>query len=135
MEKNKTYSEQFKIEGFKAIHNLSVLAIKSLLLANGGAILSILTFLGGIIKEILKVPDKISCAVASYLIGFGMALACSLVAYLFQVVEVETTRRKLSAWLRIIAILLGIMSFAFFVCGAVSSVDALKELSANVRPR
>jgi len=112
--------------GFNGIMALSTLGIKSLILVNGAAVISLLTFIGNRAKVVT--PECFVWAFGTYLVGIALALVCVLLAYIFQVTELETERKKLAHYLRIAAVITAILSMLSFIGGSVFSIYGFSKL-------
>ena len=106
--------------GFNGIMALGTLGIKSLILVNGAAVISLLTFIGNRAK--IQTPECFTWAFGAYLVGIALALVCVLMAYIFQVIEIEFDKKRLSHWLRIAAVIFAVLSLLAFVSGSVFSI-------------
>lgn len=116
--------------GFKEIIGLATLTIKSLILINGGAIATILAFLGNTDGKYCKVSINIGSTLNLYLWGLGLAILCSGLAYIFQTIELEIPKKKcLSLCIRFIACVCALGSFICFNLGCHSSISMFSLLS------
>lgn len=125
--KAKLHQEELNIQiwaaGFKEIVGFATLTIKSLILINGGAIATILAFLGNSIGKSCNPLPHIGCTLELFLWGLGLAIACSALAYVYQSIEFETTRKIMSYTIRTVACICAIGSFGFFIRGCYSAID------------
>ena len=81
-------NSQVDLENLKAAFAFGQQALKSCELANGGAVLAILTFYGNVVKDGAKVPislEWIRAALITFAIGLAITLIANLCAYLGQV--------------------------------------------------
>lgn len=121
-----------QLVGFRGVLEFAQLAIRSLFIANGGAILAILTFVGN-----LWAKDKAGPLAGAmlqpmqwFMAGTALALTTALVSYLSQVAFIELPRRDgqrtplTAIWLRWVAIGAGAGSLAAFCTGAFMAARA-----------
>ncbi len=130
----------------RGVFDVAMLAMKSLLVFNGGAIIALLTFFGNFIA---RNPERSASIVALadsilfYVIGAALALVSTMLTYLTLEVILRGRVRKLllekmpmtvfGSWpghvLRILAALSGVASFCLFVAGSLTAAEALVVLA------
>ncbi|MBL0320109.1 MAG: hypothetical protein IPP74_12600 [Alphaproteobacteria bacterium] len=111
--------------GFNGILTFATLGIKSLILINGAAVISLLTFVGNLIQKVKLSSHSLYDSLTSYLLGISMAMICLFLAYIFQIMEVE--KKKKSIWpaiIRIIAVIAALVSLGFFIYGSFKATEA-----------
>ena len=119
-------STQHWIETYKSLIALSIEGFKFAALANGGAAVALLAYLGNVAGK-GAVPPDMRCAMAAFLFGLGVCGLSMLCAYLTQLKllnESSTTERpKLShGWLLWPAIILFFFSLVMFGVGSWKAV-------------
>lgn len=139
------------VQNLRGAIELGQQVLKSLELANGGAVIAILTFYGNAVKggsEAAIDPVWLTRALGAFATGLVIAILAAAFAYLSQLIaatgepgEVGTDatkehadRRKAEHWsiaLRAIAIGAAFISLAAFGVGTQRSIHALKPPQAN----
>ena len=119
----KEIDRQIWAVGFKEIIGLAILTIKSLIFVNAGAIATILAFLSKSDIQLIQDFPTLGYTLSLFLWGLGLAILCSMLAYIFQSLEIETAYKKLSLTLRIIACICATASFIFFISGCNSALS------------
>jgi hypothetical protein len=122
-------SHQHWIETYKSLITLSVEGFKFSALANGGAAVALLAYLGNVAGK-AGMPDM-RCAMAAFLGGLASCGASMLCAYLTQLKLLNessaTERPKFShGWLLWAAILLFLLSLVLFGAGSWQAVVRFK---------
>jgi hypothetical protein len=120
---------------FRALIDFSVVAIRSLILINGGAVVAILAFLSNVWKADgqaggLSIAKAITGPLAYFIGGLVAAIATSMFAYLAQMLFTERRKEKegqmqspLGSTCRVIAMVLAIASLVAFACGSWRAVQ------------
>ena len=130
----------------RGVFDVAMLAMKSLLIFNGGAIIALLTFFGNFIARNPERSSSIAALADSillYVIGAALALFSIMLTYMTLEVMLRTRIRKLliekvpmtvfGSWpgqiLRVLAAFSGLGSFGLFVAGSITAADALVVLA------
>ena len=119
-------SNQHWIETYKSLITLSIEGFKFAALANGGAAVALLAYLGNVAGKGASAPDM-RCAMAAFLAGLAACGLAMLFAYLTQLKLLNESRNgerpKLShGWLLWSAIVLFVCSLVFFGVGSWQAV-------------
>ena len=134
-------SEQWiQEETYKTLSFYANQAIKTVLLLNGGAVLSILTFLGNLLKNSDQHFDM-SLSISFFLIGIILGTLGSVFAYFTQLsvfnnrtiksnkINIWITKIQYSYWLNFLIICI----FISVLCFCIGSYCALLELQTLAR--
>jgi hypothetical protein len=119
-------SNQHWIETYQSLISLSIEGFKFAALANGGAAVALLAYLGNVAGKGTSAPDM-RCAMAAFLAGLTACGLAMLFAYLTQLKLLNESRDagrpKLShGWLLWCAIVLFLCSLVFFGVGSWQAV-------------
>jgi hypothetical protein len=123
-------TSEFGQAHFRATIEFSQILIRSLILLNGGAILAILTFIGNFAErpEMQGQLAQISGSIGSFVVGLGLALVGTLLAYLTMVFQRgrlgEGASKALHAGAWFAGMLALIASFVYFALGAYGALAA-----------
>lgn len=135
----------FSLKSHQSTIEYSMVAMRSLFIANGGAVIAILAFMGSLAKEgakFLELLDPLSLSMAWFLGGVGAAILCAFFSYMAQghytvhggaisgSDQEKTAERKGRLW-TILAVIIGIVGFAEFACGVYTGIDAFKKYSKS----
>ncbi len=130
----------------RGVFDVAMLAMKSLLVFNGGSVIALLTFFGNFIAHN---PDRSSSIAALgdsilfYVIGAALALFSIMLTYVTLEVILRVRVKKLliekapmtvfgsrpGHVMRVLAALSGLSSFGLFVAGSLTAADALIVLA------
>ena len=130
----------------RGVFDVAMLAMKSLLIFNGGAIIALLTFFGNFIARNPERSSSIAALADSillYIVGVALALFSIMLTYLTLEIILRGRVRKLlvekrpmtvfGSWsghaLRVLAAVSGLASFCLFVAGSITAADALVVLA------
>ena len=116
------------LETYKSLITLSTEGFKFCALANGGAAVAILAYLGNVAGKGSAVPDM-RCAMASFLTGLVFCGAAMLFAYLSQLTRLNRLSRHEDPskdWRLPVAILLLAASLLAFASGSWLAVVSFK---------
>lgn len=116
------------IETYKSLITLSTEGFKFCALANGGAAVAMLAYLGNVAGKGSAVPDM-RCAMAAFLVGLILCGVAMLFAYLTQLnrLNLVAVRDPITRdWRLSVSILCVAGSIAAFACGAWFAVVSLK---------
>ena len=124
--------DEFPQHMFEAAVEFAILAIRTLILVNGAAVIALLTFVGQVwandqhngsnMAHILFWP------LLCFLIGLVMAVITTLLAYLTQMITTERGKGTIppeSKRLRLVAILASGLSVSAFAAGAVLTATGI----------
>ena len=119
-------NDQHWIETYKSLITLSIEGFKFCALANGGAVVALLAYLGNVAGKGATAPDM-RCAIASFLVGIAACGLAMLLAYITQLILLNESgtggRPKLShRWLLWTAIALTALSIVAFGVGSWQAV-------------
>lgn len=116
---------QHRIETYKSMITLSIEGFKFSALANGGAAVALLAYLGNVASKGISAPDM-RCTMAAFLAGLASCGGSMLFAYLTQFKlfnEFNDKTPKFShAWFLWVAIILFFLSLIFFGVGSWQAV-------------
>jgi hypothetical protein len=122
---------------WKATLDFGTLAIKSLIIANGGAVLALLTFLGSLLANkgptMPEAAALIGTSMRAFVVGVGAAVATAGVAYLSQAfftkgIDWQAGKdSRVGIGFQILAILLALLSLVAFSYGAWLAASALSR--------
>lgn len=123
-------SNQHWIETYKSLFGLSIEGFKFAALANGGAAVAVLAYLGNVAGKGTSPPDM-RWAMALFLAGLASCGFSMLFAYLTQLKllgeSTSAVRRSIShVWLLWVAILLFVLSLVLFGVGSWQAVISFK---------
>lgn len=142
---NETWIERYRAEqeanrdNFKAVIEFANATIRSIILANGAAVISLLTFIGSIVSNFDQNRPGILEAIIWPMHLFAWGTACGIcvpaASYLAQSFYMDFPRddgspSKLGQTFRIIAILLAAASLAFFVYGVIESGNGFLQIAS-----
>ncbi len=121
-----------QVEMFKAVVTFATLAIKSIIVVNGAAVIALLAFLGNIWDKngSAAIITAAGSSLGHFVYGLICGVATAAFSYLAQVVFAEVQRgpsgRVLSGEvLRVVAVTLAIAGLVFFALGARDAHKAL----------
>lgn len=116
---------------FGAAIDFAVLAIRSLIIVNGGAIIGILTFAGNLwgrsSPAAKATAEAIAPAMLWFVVGLSAALLCAGLSYIAQTLFVELSKEAGDKWgsiVRYIAIGAAVVSLGAFICASYLSLGA-----------
>jgi len=116
------------LETYKSLISLSTEGFKFCALANGGAAVAILAYLGNVAGKNGAVPDM-RCAMASFLAGLFFCGVALLFAYLTQLTRLNRLSQHKDPskdWRLLVAIFLAASSLIAFACGSLFAVVSFK---------
>jgi hypothetical protein len=116
------------LETYKSLISLSTEGFKFCALANGGAAVAILAYLGNVAGKNGVVPDM-RCAMASFLAGLFFCGVAMLFAYLTQLTRLNRlsqNKEPSKDWRFWVAIFLVASSLIAFACGSWFAVVSFK---------
>lgn len=117
---------QSRIEVLKAVFEFANITIKSLILANGGSIVALLTLMGTIWKDEREmVIANMLPSLWWFCIGLICAVFVSLFAYLTQYCYCYE-KEKIGKFFHIFAVASAFFSVGFFIAGTVSTLSSFQ---------
>lgn len=121
------------LETYKSLITLSTEGFKFCALANGGAAVAILAYLGNVVGKGFAPPDM-SCPMAIFLAGLVLCGAAMLFAYFNQLSRLNRLSRREDPskdWRLCVAIVLFISSLSAFSFGSWKAVAAFQQFTPN----
>mgnify|MGYP000101887327 CR=1 FL=1 len=121
------------LETYKSLITLSTEGFKFCALANGGAAVAILAYLGNVVGKGFAPPDM-SCSMAIFLAGLVLCGAAMLFAYFNQLSRLNRLSRREDPskdWRLWVAIVLFISSLSAFAFGSWRAVVAFQQFTPN----
>jgi hypothetical protein len=126
---NQQDASNWQVENLKGAIALATVAIQTLTLVNGGAVISILTFYGNVVAKQPSVIliDRTNLKVALVLFGLGVfaATAAACCAYTSQLASAIERYPKSESAVRTLGIASGVFSALFFLIGVVFAAVSL----------
>ena len=126
---NSEFQSRTDVEMFRGLIAFALAALKSIIIINGAAAVAILALLASVWGKDAMVARDMAAAIKPAMLLFVVGVAAgsfaTALAYLTQVVFLETKMLKLGATFRVLALLAGFASLAAFGFGAVLTVNAL----------
>lgn len=122
------------LETYKSLITLSTEGFKFCALANGGAAVAILTYLGNVVGKGFAAPDM-SCAMAFFLAGLVLCGAAMLVAYFTQLSRLNRLsegKDPSKDWRLLVAIALFVCSLVAFALGSWKAVVAFRKFTPDI---
>jgi hypothetical protein len=116
------------VETYKSLITLSTEGFKFCALANGGAAVALLAYLGNVAGKSAPVPD-VRCAMASFLAGLVLCGVAMLFAYISQLTRLNRLSRREDPskdWRLTVVIVFTMASLIAFGCGSWLAVVAFK---------
>lgn len=121
------------LETYKSLISLSTEGFKFCALANGGAAVAILAYLGNVVGKGFTAPDM-STPMAIFLAGLVLCGFAMLFAYFNQLSRLNRLSRREDPskdWRLWVAVALFISSLSAFACGSWQAVLAFKHYTPN----
>lgn len=125
---------------YEMLSNFATQSIKCLMLINGGAAIAILAFIGNFVGQenininaIKSTLPGLSNALSEFSFGVMSATLASFLAYLCQLLFLETAYIKTGIIIRFLAILSAIYSLITFYNGVTFSYNAFITLSNTIK--
>jgi uncharacterized membrane protein YidH (DUF202 family) len=121
------------LETYKSLIALSTEGFKFCALANGGAAVAILAYLGNVVGKGFVPPD-VSVPMAIFLIGLVLCGTAMLFAYFNQLSRLNRLSRKEDPsknWRLWVAVILFIFSLVSFACGSWQAVLAFQKFAPS----
>lgn len=121
------------LETYKSLITLSTEGFKFCALANGGAAVAILAYLGNVVGKGFAAPDM-SCPMAFFLAGLVLCGATMLFAYLTQLSclnRISQRKDPSKDWRLWVAIALFVCSLAAFAIGSWKAVVAFRNFASD----
>lgn len=110
---------------FRATIEFALLALRTIVLVNGAAVIGIMTFVGHVwaadATAGANLAHRLFWPLSGFLGGLTVALVTTVMAYLTQVIITELSPDRmipLAVWMRIATIALGCVSFGLFVAAS-----------------
>jgi hypothetical protein len=123
------FNEEAHLEQFKSLMQVSVLALRSAMIINGGAALALLTFLGNL-KENTGMLQFI-CALKFYIVGVALAALATGISYLAQYRYLQELKNDSAndkgQYITYITIALVFISYAAFIVGGIEASSGFNE--------
>ena len=123
MSEEARFSEERRLEQFRSVMQVSVLALRSAMVINGGAAVALLTFLGN-----MKDANGMSCFIAAlqyFVVGVGLAAFATGTSYLAQYRYLYEVKNEGSAsrgrYITYFTIAIVFCSYLVFVLGGMSA--------------
>lgn len=119
------------LETYKSLITLSTEGFKFCALANGGAAVAILAYLGNVAGKGFATPDM-STPMAIFLVGLVLCGAAMLFAYFNQLSRLNRLSRREDPskdWRLWVAVVLFVSSLSAFACGSWQAVLAFKQFA------
>lgn len=129
MSDNLNFNQQAQIEQFKSVMQISVLALKSALIINGGAAIALLTFLGNMPSN--DGMSNFVCALQYYIAGVALAAFANASAYLAQyryLYEIKNNINKPKGhFVTYLTVLIVFLAYISFVIGGIEASDGFSK--------
>lgn len=119
------YDHDWRLESFKAIIQFALAAARGIVLANGGAAIAILAFLGNIWSKEPRAHDvarDISLSLKLFLIGIAAGVGVLAAAYMAQSFF-TVYRNKTGLAFQAVGLVLAIGGLAMFIVGALDAAN------------
>lgn len=124
-----------RLESSKAVIQFALVAIRSLILVNGAAVVAVLTFLGNLWTKdsatARAAAQGIGTAITSFVVGVGLGVFTAMLAYISQAAISELAQTKpgtdpyIGTGFRMAAIVTALGSLVAFAWGAYKAVAVL----------
>lgn len=143
-----TYDDEYALESHRSTITIAIEAVRALLLANGGAVVAILTFLGDVSDKPESVaPARVASALVLFSFGLAGAIAALILGYFAQanfthgkisedekpVTAAEKRAKRLGVPLLTLAVIATIFSLSRFVLGVQEVAQSLLQPAASTR--
>ena len=124
-----SFTNDHALETFRSLINISVEALKILVLLNGGAIVALLAYLGQVDTRV-QLASLVAHPVRVFVVGLVLGALSFVGSYLTQLsLYSETVFRKTQRhhWFLWVTLLLGLASIAAFAWGAFATIGAFGQ--------
>ncbi len=125
---------------FRGVVDFALIALRGIVLANGGAAVALLAFMGHILGRSDPATragvSPLADALGLFTFGVGSGIASAGLAYMAQVVFLESRNKEGAqrvwpgAILRVLAVIAALVGVGLFFAGVVSALDAFQQVSA-----
>ncbi|MGM7448512.1 UNVERIFIED_ORG: hypothetical protein DFO82_2607 [Idiomarina abyssalis] len=123
MQNNLKLQEETKLEQFRSVMQMAAMALKSAMIINGGAAISLLTFLGNV--NVASGMDYFTCALKYYISGVTLAALATGVSYLAQFRYLHEVRNpqgmKIGKYITLLTVIIVLASYLAFLVGGLQA--------------